>query len=61
MKKAIKMLIEVQKEKHYSDTMMAAMLNVSHATYVRWKKGKTVPKNISCIANIVKFLEDHTL
>ncbi len=59
MKKAIRMLIEVQKNKHYSDTMMAAILKVHHATYMRWKKSKTVPKNHASIANIVKFLEDN--
>jgi hypothetical protein len=53
------MLLEVQKSKRYSDTMMAAVLKVHHATYVRWKKRKTAPKNYAHIANIVKFLEDN--
>jgi len=59
MIKTIKMLLEVQERKKYSDTMMAALLKVHHATYMRWKKRKTVPKNYAHIANIVKFLEDN--
>lgn len=59
MKNMIKMLIEVQKKKHYSDTMMAALLYVHHATYMRWIKSKTVPKNHAHIANIIKFLEEN--
>ena len=59
MKKTIKMLLEVQESKKFSDTMMAALLNVHHATFMRWKKSRTVPKNYAHIANIVKFLEDH--
>jgi hypothetical protein len=59
MKKTIKMLIEVQESKHYSDTMMAALLNVHHATYMRWKKSRTIPKNFAHISNIIKFLEEN--
>jgi hypothetical protein len=59
MKKTIKMLLEIQENNKYSDTMMAALLQVHHATYMRWKKSRTVPKNYAHIANILKFLEDH--
>lgn len=59
MKKTIKMLIEIQEKKKYSDTMMAALLKVHHATYIRWKKSRTVPKNYAHISNIIKFLEEN--
>lgn len=59
MKNAIKMLIKIQKDKKYSDTMMAALLKVHHATYMRWIKSRTVPKNYAHINNILKFLEEN--
>jgi hypothetical protein len=59
MIKTIKMLLEIQEENKYSDTMMAALLKVHHATYMRWKKRKTAPRNFAHLSNILKFLEEH--
>lgn len=54
---AIQKLIEIQKRKDYTDTKMAAELNVHLATWVRWKKGKTIPKQYAHLNNINKMLE----
>lgn len=54
---AIKKLMEIQKKKNYTETKMAAELNVHLATYNRWIKGKTIPKQYAHLNNIVKMLE----
>ena len=57
IKWAIQKLIEIQKKKNYTETKMAALLDVHLATYNRWIKGKTITKKYAHINNIIGLLE----
>jgi len=57
IKWAIQKLTEIQKKKKYTETKMAALLDVHLATYIRWIKGKTIPKQHAHLTNIIKILE----
>ena len=53
------MLKEIQLKNEFSDTKMAALLDVSVESYRRWKSKKCFPNQTIVLARITKVLEEH--
>ena len=58
-----KRLIELRKERHFSQREMAGFLNISQPSYIRYENGKAEPtlENLAKIAHIFDVTSDYLI